>query len=282
MKKGLVLEGGALRGLYSVGVIDVMLREGITFDGLVGVSAGACFGCNFKSQQIGRALRYNLRFADDPRYMGLRSLLKTGDLVGGEFAYHVMPKTLDVFDIEAYERNPMEFHMVTTNVATGQPEYRCFPKVTHDTLEWMRASASMPLVSKPVCVDGEFYLDGGISDSIPLKYFQSIGFERNVVVLTRPDGYRKTPMKMQSLVKFLLRKTPAIYDAMRRRHDVYNAQIEYLHSQIKAGNTFGIFPETDLPIGRTEMNRVKMRTVYNIGYDQCEKLIDDIKHFLNC
>ena len=168
MKRGLVLEGGAMRGLFTAGVIDVMMEHGIDFDGMVGVSAGSSFGCNFKSRQPGRVLRYNLRFGRDPRYMGLRSLLKTGNLVGAEFAYHVLPLELDIFDSQTFESNPMEFYMVCTDVSTGETVYHRMDKVDYDSLEWLRASASMPVVTRPVKVnDGRLLLDGGISDSIP-------------------------------------------------------------------------------------------------------------------
>ena len=158
MKTGLVLEGGGMRGLFTAGVMDVMMEHGIRFDGIVGVSAGATFGCNYKSHQVGRVLRYNIRFKDDPRYMGLRSLLKTGDLVAAEFSYHTLPNELDVFDFEAYNADPAEFHVVCTDVLTGEPVYHRIDFMDDDGLEWIRASASMPLVSKPVNIDGKLLL----------------------------------------------------------------------------------------------------------------------------
>ena len=142
MKRGLVLEGGALRGLFSAGVIDVMMENGIDYDGVIGVSAGSNFGCNYKSRQPGRVIRYNVRFANDPRYMGLRSLITTGNLVGAEFAYHYMPLQLDVFDIATFESDPMEFYLVCTDCLTGEPVYYRMDKVDYDSLEWLRASAS--------------------------------------------------------------------------------------------------------------------------------------------
>ena len=148
MKTGLVLEGGALRGLFSAGVIDVMMENGVKFDGLVGVSAGAAFGCNYKSRQAGRAIRYNTRFANDWRYCSWRSWLTTGDLFGGEFCYHVMPEELDIFDTAAFDSNPMEYYAVCTDVETGEPVYQKLMKCAYDTYEYIRASASMPLVSK--------------------------------------------------------------------------------------------------------------------------------------
>ena len=177
MKKGLVLEGGGLRSLFSAGVIDVMMENQITFDGIIGVSAGATFGSNYKSGQIGRALRYNIALKDDPRYISWRSFFKTGDLVGAEFSYHVMPTELDIFDYEAFRQNPMEFHIVCTDAETGEPVYKQLDIMDYEGLEWVRASASMPIVSKPVPLKGRKLLDGGIADSIPLKHFQELGYE---------------------------------------------------------------------------------------------------------
>ncbi len=280
MKTGLVLEGGAMRGLFTAGVIDVMLEEGIRYDGIVGVSAGSSFGCNYKSHQPGRVLRYNLRFGKDPRYMGLRSLLKTGNLVGAEFAYHTLPLKLDIFDIETFEKDPTEFHVVCTDVTTGEPVYYVMDRVDYDSLEWLRASASMPIVTKPVRVDdGHLLLDGGISDSIPLKYFQSKGFGRNVIVLTQPKDYRKTPAKAW-VFKLFMKKYPKIVEAMARRYEMYNAQLEYVDSQVREGNSFVIAPEKPLPIGRVEMNPEKMKAVYKSGRDECRRLMTELKAFL--
>ena len=279
MKRGLVLEGGALRGLFSAGVIDVMMENGIDYDGVIGVSAGSNFGCNYKSRQPGRVIRYNVRFANDPRYMGLRSLITTGNLVGAEFAYHYMPLQLDVFDIATFESDPMEFYLVCTDCLTGEPVYYRMDKVDYDSLEWLRASASMPLVTRPVKVGGRVLLDGGISDSIPLKHFQDMGFDRNVVVLTRPRSYRKEPTKLWPY-RLLMRRYPAITQAMARRHEMYNSQLNYVEREEQAGHIFVIAPEQDLPIGRVEMNVEKMNTVYNIGRETATALLPRLKEFL--
>ena len=175
MKRGLVLEGGAMRGLWTAGVTDVMMEHGIKPDGLIGVSAGAAFGCNYKSRQIGRAIRYNTRFAKDPRYSGLRSLLKSGDYFNAEFGYHIVPYEYDIFDIQTFEQNPMRFTVVCTDVLTGEAVYHDINHVDYDELEWLRASASMPLASKVVKVQGHQLLDGGVADSIPLEYFETQG-----------------------------------------------------------------------------------------------------------
>lgn len=280
MKRGLVLEGGAMRGLFTAGVIDVMMERGVSFDGLVGVSAGSSFGCNFKSHQPGRVLRYNLRYGKDPRYMGLRCLLRTGDLVGAEFAYHTLPLELDLFDSATFESDPTEFYMVCTDVADGSPVYHRMDSVNHDELEWLRASASMPVVTRPVKVDdGRMLLDGGISDSIPLKFFQSIGYDRNVVVLTQPLGYKKKPVKAW-LFRRLLRRYPALAEAMVRRHEMYNAQLDYVSAEAEAGRAFVIAPDRPLPIGRIEMNPDKMRLVYGMGREACEKAFERMISFL--
>ena len=279
MKRGLVLEGGALRGLFSAGVIDVMMENGIDYDGVIGVSAGSNFGCNYKSRQPGRVIRYNVRFANDPRYMGLRSLITTGNLVGAEFAYHYMPLQLDVFDIATFESDPMEFYLVCTDCLTGEPVYYRMDKVDYDSLEWLRASASMPLVTRPVKVGGRVLLDGGISDAIPLKHFQDMGFDRNVVVLTRPRSYRKEPTKLWPY-RLLMRRYPAITQAMARRHEMYNSQLDYVEREEQAGRIFVIAPEQDLPIGRVEMNVEKMNAVYNIGRETATALLPRLKEFL--
>ena len=281
MKKGLVLEGGGLRSLFSAGVIDVMMENQITFDGMIGVSAGATFGSNYKSGQIGRALRYNIALKDDPRYISWRSFFKTGDLVGAEFSYHVMPTELDIFDYEAFRQNPMEFHIVCTDAETGEPVYKQLDIMDYEGLEWVRASASMPIVSKPVPLKGKKLLDGGIADSIPLKHFQELGYERNIVVLTQPKGFFKKRTKLMPLFHLTMRKYPAIIKAMGRRHLMYNEQLRYLAEEEKKGNILLIYPEDALPIGRTELNEEKMRKVYQMGRKTAEEQLLKIKDFLS-
>lgn len=280
MKTGLVLEGGGMRGLFSAGVMDVMMEHGIRFDGIVGVSAGATFGCNYKSHQVGRVLRYNVRFKDDPRYMGLRSLLRTGDLVGAEFSYHMLPNELDIFDYDTFNNDPTEFHIVCTDALTGEPVYRRLDVMNDEGLEWIRASASMPLVSRPVPLDGKLLLDGGISDSIPLRYFQGQGFERNIVVLTQPKGFFKKKTKLMPLFHLFMRKYPAIVQAMARRHLMYNEELAYLEEEERKGNILLIYPQDTLPIGRTEQDEQKMRRVYAMGRAKAEEMMGEIQGFV--
>lgn len=280
MKTGLVLEGGGMRGLFTAGVMDVMMEQGIRFDGMIGVSAGAAFGCNYKSCQPGRALRYNIRFSKDPNYMGWRTLWKTGELVNGEYAYHTIPTQLDIFDADTFAANPMEYHLVCTDANTGEPVYKQLSKVDYETLEWVRASASMPIVSHPVKLEGRELLDGGIVDSIPLRHFQQLGYERNIVVLTQPKGFTKKRTRLMPLFHLFMRRYPAIIQAMGRRHEMYNAQLDYLQREEQAGRILLIYPEQTLPIGRTEQNADKIRRVYQMGRLAAEQKLHDIQAFL--
>lgn len=280
MKKGLVLEGGAMRGLFSSGIIDRMMEENIEFDGLIGVSAGACFGCNYKSRQIGRALRYNLKYSSDKRYCSFRSLIKTGDMYGAEFCYHTLPETLDVFDGRTFEENPVEFYLVCTDVESGQPVYHKMEKSDYYELEWMRASASLPLVSRIVEVGGKKLLDGGISDSIPLKYFQNIGYEKNVVVLTQPRGYIKKENRLMPVIKTVLKKYPKLIDAMQCRHEMYNQTLDYIWEEERKGNILVLCPNEKLPIKRTEHKKEVLQAVYDIGRSVFDKRMEEIREFL--
>lgn len=279
-KTGLVLEGGGMRGLFTAGILDVLMENNVTFDGVVGVSAGATFGCNFISHQIGRTLRYNMSQRKNPKYMGIRSLIKTGDYVGGEYAYHVLPTKLDVFDFEAFEKNPTEFHVVTTNVRTGEAIYHRIDKVDYTGMEWIRASASMPIISRPVAIGDYEMLDGGIADSIPLRYFESEGFKRNIVILTQPKGFKKKLTKLMPVFKATMRKYPAIIEGMSKRHLMYNRELDYITQQQMAGKCLVICPSDTLPIGRTSLNAKKMQHVYDMGRKAGEDNLEAIKKFI--
>ncbi len=281
MKKGLVLEGGAMRGLFTAGIIDVMMEAGIEPDGLIGVSAGAAFGCNYKSRQPGRAIRYNKRFARDKRYCSWQSLLRTGDLYNAEFAYHIVPTQYDLFDEAAYDANPMAFYVVCTDVETGLPVYKSLDKATPLTFDWIRASASMPLASKVVALEGMKVLDGGVADSIPLSYFESIGYERNVVILTQPEGYVKEHNQLMPFMRMALRKYPRMIEALDKRHIMYNAQLEYVRQAEREDRCLVIRPEESLSIGHISHDPDDMQRVYDIGRSAGEKHLAAIRNFLS-
>ena len=280
MKRGLVLEGGGVRGLFTAGVMDVLMERGVRFDGIVGVSAGACFGCNYKSGQIGRVIRYNKRFARDPRYCSWRSLARTGDLFNADFCYRELPMELDVFDAAAFRSSPMEFHVVATDCATGKAVYRRIDEADETAFRWIQASASMPLVSRPVAIDGGKYLDGGLSDGIPLRYFESLGYDRNVVITTRPRGYRKFPSWKHRLAKPFLRHYPAVYKALKTRHEWYNDTLKHIDSRVDDGAAFLIAPDAPLDISRACHDPERMQAVYEVGRRQAEAVLNEIIDFL--
>lgn len=276
---GLVLEGGAMRGIFTAGVIDVLMENEITFPSLTGVSAGAAFGCNYKSKQPGRVLRYNLEYCREPKYCSFRSLFKTGDLFGAEFCYHTIPDELDKFDKRTFDENPMRFYIVATDVETGKPHYQRIDRADNGCYEWIRASASMPLVSRIVEIDGGKYLDGGVSDSIPLSFAER-EYERNIVVLTRPRDYEKQPASMMWLFRRKLKKYPKMLEAVQNRYLMYNKQRDYVFSREKSGSALVICPEKPLEIGRIEHDRNKIQQTYELGRQAAEARLDEIRRFI--
>ena len=280
IKYGLIMEGGAMRGMFTAGVMDVLMENEIHFDGAIGVSAGAAFGCNFKSNQIGRVIRYNKNYCKDPRFCSIRSLIKTGDLYGAEFCYTTIPYELDLFDCEAYLNNPMDFYVVCTDVETGKPVYRKCITGRDEDLIWIRASASMPIASRVVEATGYKLLDGGISDSIPLEYFESLGYNKNVVILTQPKGYIKKPSKALPLIKASLKDYPNVYKTMQNRHNDYNETISFIEEKEKSGDVLVIRPPEKLPVGRVEHNPDKLQIAYDIGVKTALEQLEEIKSFI--
>lgn len=281
MKKGLVMEGGAMRGMFTAGVCDILMENKIDFDGAIGVSAGATFGCNFKSRQIGRAIRYNKRFSHDWRYCSLRSLILTGDLYGADFCYNELPNRLDIFDYETYRSNPLAFYAVVSDCNTGKPIYKELKNCDESDLTWMRASASMPLVSRVVKIDGYELLDGGMTDSIPLKAFEGMGYQKNLVILTQPRDFVKEQSSALNVMKFTMRKYPKLFEAMKNRHEIYNRQKEYVFEQELAGKTFVICPSEPLGISRTEKNPDELQRVYDLGRLACEENLAKLNAFFS-
>ena len=280
MKTGLVLEGGAMRGLFTAGIIDVLMENNIKFNGAIGVSAGAAFGCNYKSGQIGRVIRYSKRFANNKKYASLWSLLTTGDYFGAEYAYHFIPNKLDIVDFETFRNNPMEFWAVATNVGSGKAVYRQLNTLDYEELEFVRASASMPLVSNIVKLNGQRLLDGGVADSIPLAFFQKQGYQRNVVVLTQPKGYRKQPNKLMPLMHLQLHRHPKMLKALAERHIMYNKEVDLVLQEERKGNVFVLQPQIKLTIGHTSHNPKEMQETYEYGRKVATKELEKLKQFL--
>ena len=280
MKKGLILEGGAMRGMFTAGVTDVMMENGIAFDGAIGVSAGAAFGCNYKSGQIGRAVRYNMRFCSDKRYCGLGTLLKTGNIYNTEFCYGEVPLKYDVFDFEAFGENPMEFYVVCTDIETGEAVYHRYEGFEDHGFDWIRASASMPVVSQIVEIDGRRLLDGGIADSIPVRFFESIGYKRNLIVLTQPKGFVKKKNKMLPVIRARYLRYPAFVEAVADRHERYNETLDHIAMLEQTGKAFVIRPPIPLEIGSMERDPVQLRRVYETGRAVAEIQVDKIAAFV--
>ena len=280
MKTGLVLEGGAMRGMYTAGVLDVLMENEIQVDGAIGVSAGACFGCNYKSRQIGRSIRYNVKYCQDPRYVSIRSLLLTGDIYNAKFCYEELPFHLDPFDVDTYQKNPMEFYVVATDVNTGKAVYQRLDKGDGEDIQWIRASASMPLVSRIVKIGEQELLDGGIADSVPFEWFIANGYEKNIVVLTQPKGYVKSKNPLMSLVRLRMRKYPKMIEAMANRHIEYNECLKQLEQREQEGNTLVIRPSEPLGIKRTEKKPEKLQAVYELGRKDGEAMLAKIREFL--
>lgn len=281
MKKGLVLEGGGHRGIFTAGILDVFLENNISFDGVIGVSAGAVHGASFLSKQKGRSLRYALKYCNDKRYMGIGSLLKTGDYFNVDFCYYLLPQVLDPFDNDTFENQTSEYFTVSTDVETGEAVYHQCKTLRDDYIKWIVASASMPLVARIVDIEGQKLLDGGVADSIPEAAFRKMGYTKNVVILTQPKGYEKKSNSMLPLIKRIYRKFPNFVKAVENRHLIYNQEIKDLEELEKSGDVLILRPKTDLVASRTERNPKKMQDSYNQGRLLALEEIEKVKAFLN-
>lgn len=278
VKTGLVLEGGGMRGIYTAGVLDVFMDNGITFDGVIGVSAGAIHGCSFVSGQRGRNIRYYKKYCNDKRFMSWRNLIFTGDIAGRQFCYYDLPKVLDPYDYDAFNRAETEFYVTCSNLDTGKAEYL---KITDmdAQIELLRASASLPYVSRIVRVDGMKLLDGGCTDSIPLRAFGKMGFRRNVVVLTRQEGYRKEPERT-ALAGIVYHRYPRFVKAVKRRHLVYNRTLEDIERLEQAGRIFVIRPSVSPMLDRISRDARELQRVYDLGMEDAKNCLDQMVKWL--
>lgn len=278
MKVGLVLEGGAMRGMYTAGVLDTFMQSGIHVDGIVGVSAGALFGVNYLSWQAGRVIRYNKRFNSDKNYMGLRPLLREGNIVNTKYAYEDVPRKLDAFDDDRFRASDIPFYAVVTDMESGQAEYVQIKSV-FEQMDFLRASGSMPFVSKPVEIGGKLYLDGAVADSIPFEWMSAQGYDKLIVVLTRDIDYRKKSMP-KALSSLMYRKYPRFKEQLLKRHSLYNTSIETLSNWEKNGKAFVIRPSEMIGIGRIEKDPDKLQAVYDIGIKDTEKQLELLYEYL--
>ena len=281
MKTGLIMEGGAMRGMFTAGVLDVLMENGLVTDGAIGVSAGAVFGCNYKSHQIGRVIRYNTEYCNDKRYASFKNLVKTGNLYSEQFCYHEVPERLDPFDEAAFAASPMDFFVVCTDVKTGEPIYHKCRKGDAEDVRWMEASASMPLAAKIVKIGHYGLLDGGVADSIPVRFFESIGYKRNLIILTQPKGYTKKKNKFLPAIRARYFRYPAFVEAVADRHERYNETLSYISMLEQAGQAYVIRPPIPLEIGAMERDPAQLRRVYETGRAVAQIQVEKIRDFLN-
>lgn len=280
MKTGLLLEGGAMRGLYTAGVLDVFMKNNISVDGIMGVSAGALFGMNYKSKQLGRVLRYNKKYAMNKEYMGLYPLLKTGNIMNKEFCFNRMVNELDPVDFDTYKSSKEKFYAVVTNIETGKAEYIEIDDLREEKqMEYLRASGSMPFVSKPVCINNKRYLDGGIADSIPIDKIMDMGYDRVIVILTRPENYRKK--KSNTFIpKIYYRQYPNLVSAINNRYLLYNQQLDKVNRLEKEKKIFVMRPSRFINIKRIERNIEKIQKMYDLGEEDAVGNLASVLEYL--
>ena len=280
----LVLEGGGLRGIFSAGVLDALLEHDIHFPYVIGVSMGACNGVSYVSKQPGRSLRIPYTYLGrEPRYMSLRSFLRTGNLFGMEFIFDEVPHTLDPFDFDTFERSPQEFVLVVTDVQSGKPAYFGKHDLARDEfLKAIAASTSIPLLSTIKKVAGGNYLDGGVADPIPVRRAAEDGFTRQVVVLTRPVGYEKKSSLATNMVSRLAyRKLPNLVRVMRERAGAYNTTLKYIEECEHKGDHFVVRPKESIVMPRISTDREKLKAAYDEGYSRMEELLPSLRSFLS-
>lgn len=276
---GLVLEGGGMRGLYTAGVLDFFIEKKLAFSSCYGVSAGACHLASYMSGQRGRAYRISVDYLDDKNYCSAYSLLKTGDLFNVDMCYNQIPNELDPFDYEAAEKYPGRGVVVVTDIKSGQAKYVELKNMRRDLVA-IRASASLPLVSRNVEINGKMYLDGGMSDSIPIRKSLRDGNLKNLVVLTRPDGYRKKPTSNMAIMRAKYKDYPGVVRDMENRHIVYNKSLDFVKKEEKAGRAFVFRPENLIKIERIEKDPKKLRVLYLQGYYDAATRYKEMKKFL--
>ena len=280
MKVGLVLEGGGMRALFTAGVLDALLDvKELDVDGIVGVSAGALFGANYVSGQKERAIRYNKKYARDKRYMGFHSWITTGNAVNKEFAFYELPFKLDVFDQEKFKESKIDFYVVMTNVENGKSEYVLIKDI-FEQMEYLRATSALPFASKIIEINGKKYLDGGISDSIPIDYCEGLGYDKIILVLTRPKNTHKED-KLNFLYKLVYRKYPNLVERLINMGKDYEVVLKKIKDLENENKIFVIRPPKVLKIGRLEKNEDKIQNVYDIGLNTGIKEIDNLLNYLN-
>lgn len=278
---GLVLEGGGMKGVYTAGVLDLFLDKGLEFSSVYGVSAGACNMCSYISKQRGRALDVNIDYLDSKRYCSVESMLLSGDLFNVNTCYNLIPNYLNPIDNETFMAYEGKAYSVVTNLVTGRPEYLRVRDAVKD-IDRVRASSSLPLVSRTVYIKGRPYLDGGLSDSIPIQKSIRDGNRKNVVVMTKEVGYRRKQIDsgQLALIKVRYAKYPKVAQIMAERHIMYNDCLDFIERKEKEGEIFVIRPQRPNDVRRIERDKVRMKALYDQGYEEAEALYENLMQYL--
>ena len=279
IETGLIIEGGGMRGLYAAGVLDYFMEQNLYFRDCYAVSAGSCHACSYYSKQIGRSLKVTLDYINDKRYCSVNSLIKTGDMFGAKMLYDTIPNELNIYDYDTYNQCKGNFYSVVTNCDTGEAEYIKIDDMKKDIIA-IRASSSLPLLSRIVEINGNKYLDGGISDSIPIKKSIEDGHKKNVVILTRDINYRKTKNSLMPLFKMKYKDYPNLLKSIERRHEMYNDTLDFIEKERKINNAFVIRPRDPVNIGRLEKDKKKLKSIYDQGYNDAKESFESLLKFL--
>lgn len=280
MKLGMVLEGGGMRGVYTAGVLDFFIDKDFYPDGIVGVSAGACHATSYISKQRGRNFRVNTKYLSTDEYLSLKSLVKTGSLFGMDFIFHKIPEELDPFDYDTYNQSNIEYIAVSTDIESGEPYYHVINDAKAD-IDYIMASSSLPLLSKVIKKHGRKLMDGGVGDSIPIKFMQKRGYDKNIVVLTQCGSYRKGKNNLMPIIRHNYKDYPKFVEALDNRHIRYNQTLDELKQMEKDGSVFVIRPSKPVTISRIEKNVDKLQALYDEGYHDAKTQWDDLQKFLH-
>lgn len=276
---GLVLEGGGMRGLYTCGVLEHFMEKELYFKYIIGVSAGACNAASYISRQKGRNIKVNTGFLEDRRYMSFRNLILEKSYFGMDFIFREIPDKLVKFDYEAFHNAQCEFLVCATDCKTGKAVY--FNKEDFkDGFDVLRASSSLPLISPIVRYKGHELLDGGVADSIPIAKSIQDGNDRNIVVLTRNKGYRKSPAKFARLMKMKYRKYPQLVEAIMNRYKKYNETLDHIEELEEKGKVIVIRASREIKVDRLERNSARLHELFENGYEDAENSYEKIKAFI--
>ena len=275
---GIVVEGGGIRGIYAAGVLDALLELKLPVKGVIGVSAGAIHACSFVSGQKGRSLRFYKRFCRDDRFFSFKTLIKTGNIVDTQFCYHDIPYIYDPFDNEAFKQSGIAYYVTCTNVETGKPEYLQLTDMDKE-IDGLRASASLPYVSQMVEFRGMKLLDGGCSDRIPLRAFERLGFDRNIVISTQPREH-KVKDRDAYLAKLFYRKYPRFCETFARSPEQYEQTQRYIDLAVENQTAFIIRPQVSLGIGRLTHDPNDVQKGYEAGQRDASALIPVLKDWI--